>query len=141
MFGQAKSFVFAAANSTFEYAKANPGSAAAMGAGLAVVAAPAFVASPALAAAGFGANGIVGGSVAAGAQSVIGNVVAPGVFATLQSAGAGGYGVAVVHGIVQGAGVIATAAGLKSPPCECDDEAKSDEGDSSTDVDNIKKSG
>ncbi|KAM0562152.1 hypothetical protein ACHAPJ_002597 [Fusarium lateritium] len=112
-----------------------------MGAGLAMAAAPALVASPALAAAGFGANGIVGGTVAAGAQSAIGNVVAPGVFATLQSAGAGGYGVAIVNGVVQGAGVIATAAGLKSSSSDCEDEAKSGEGGSSTDLNSIKEGG
>lgn len=38
------------------------------------------------------------------AQAGIGNVVAPSVFATLQSAAAGGYGVAAVHGVVQAAG-------------------------------------
>lgn len=44
------------------------------------------------------------GSLAATAQSGIGSVVAPSLFATLQSAGAGGYGVPLVYGAVQAAG-------------------------------------
>ncbi|OHE99464.1 hypothetical protein CORC01_05264 [Colletotrichum orchidophilum] len=76
---------------------------------LVVLAAPALVAAPALGAAGFGAQGIVAGSAAAGVQAGIGNVVAPSLFATLQSAGAAGYGAAAVNGAVQiGAGVFAT---------------------------------
>ncbi|KAK1458158.1 hypothetical protein CMEL01_15505 [Colletotrichum melonis] len=55
-------------------------------------------------------GGIVAGSAAAGIQAGIGNVVAPSLFATLQSAGAAGYGAAVVNGAIQaGAGVSATA--------------------------------
>ena len=49
------------------------------------------------------------GTVAAATQSSIGNVAAGGVFATLQSAGAGGAGLAAVNGVVQiGGGVITT---------------------------------
>jgi hypothetical protein len=44
------------------------------------------------------------GTQAAAAQATIGNVVAPGMFATLTSAGAGGYGVAAIAGTVQWAG-------------------------------------
>mmetsp|Transcript_8965 Transcript_8965/g.16916 ORF Transcript_8965/g.16916 Transcript_8965/m.16916 type:complete len:212 (-) Transcript_8965:2700-3335(-) len=44
----------------------------------------------ALTVAGFGASGIVGGSIAACVQSSIGNVAAGSLFATLQSAGATG---------------------------------------------------
>ena len=40
-----------------------------------------------LGAIGFGASGIVGGSIAAGVQSSIGNVVAGSLFAKLQSLG------------------------------------------------------
>ncbi|KAH8737978.1 hypothetical protein BGZ61DRAFT_526017 [Ilyonectria robusta] len=86
-----------------QWASDHPIQATALGAGAAVLVSPAIVASPALGLLGFGANGIVGGSLAAGAQSGIGSVVAPSIFATLQSAGAGGYGVAAVHGVVQGA--------------------------------------
>jgi hypothetical protein len=50
-----------AANITFEYAKENPGAAAAMGVAGIMVVAPVVVAAPAIAAAGFGANGIAAG--------------------------------------------------------------------------------
>ncbi|KAI1879462.1 hypothetical protein JX265_002416 [Neoarthrinium moseri] len=93
----------------------NPWRAAACGAaavGLGAMAAPGVVAAPLLGAAGFGGQGIVGGSVAAGAQSVIGNVAASSLFATLQSAGMAGYGVAVVNTVVQvGGACLATASG------------------------------
>ena len=49
------------------------------------------------------------GSTAACVQSGIGSVVAPSLFATLTSAGAGGYGVAVVNGMAQGVGVAVAA--------------------------------
>ncbi|KAI1471123.1 uncharacterized protein F4812DRAFT_167008 [Daldinia caldariorum] len=84
----------------------NPGRAAVCAAGGVAVAAPALVAGPALAVAGFGANGIVGGSIAAGVQSGIGNVVAGGLFATLQSAAMAGYGAAAVNGVVQVGGAL-----------------------------------
>ncbi|XP_077526211.1 uncharacterized protein LOC144138032 isoform X2 [Haemaphysalis longicornis] len=64
------------------------GTAAALGVG-AVVAAPL-----ALAAVGFGSGGVVGGSLAAMAQSAIGNVAAGSTFAVLQSCGAAGIPVA-----------------------------------------------
>ncbi|KAF3071306.1 hypothetical protein GL218_00454 [Daldinia childiae] len=68
------------------------------------VAAPMVIAGPILGALGFGATGIAAGSVAAGAQTA--NVAAGSLFAILQSAGMGGYGVATVGGIVQGGGII-----------------------------------
>jgi hypothetical protein len=105
---------------------ANPGTTVACGAagvGLVLVVAPATVAAPGLAAVGFGAHGIIAGvftlsspsflnasqvntvsvlaSSAATAQSSMGSIVAPSLFATLQSAGAGGYGVATVYPAVQ----------------------------------------
>ncbi|KAF7551606.1 hypothetical protein G7046_g7677 [Stylonectria norvegica] len=79
----------------------NPEAAIAIGAYAAVMFAPALISSPALGVVGFGADGIAAGSAAAGIQSGIGNVIAPSVFATLQSAAMGGYGVAVVHGAIQ----------------------------------------
>ncbi|KAI0876016.1 hypothetical protein GGS24DRAFT_453219 [Hypoxylon argillaceum] len=98
-----------------EWAAANPGKASALGAGAVLVAAPMLVAAPVLGAAGFGANGIIAGSAAAGAQSGIGSVLAPSIFATLQSAAAGGYGVAAVSATVQGlGGVVASSAGAAS---------------------------
>ncbi len=54
-------------------------------------------------------------SAAAAVHGSIGNVVSGSLFATLQSAGAGGAGVTVVNGVVQaaGAGVAAAAAGKR----------------------------
>ncbi|ENH64284.1 hypothetical protein FOC1_g10013554 [Fusarium oxysporum f. sp. cubense race 1] len=78
---------------------------AAMAAGAAMVVAPVIVAGPALAVAGFGAGGIAAGHG-------IGSVVAGSAFATLQSAGAGGVGLAVVNGVVQAAGVVVSASGI-----------------------------
>lgn len=51
------------------------------------------------------------GSIAAGAQATIGNVVGGSAFATLTSAGMGGYGAAVVAGAAQAAGGAAALAG------------------------------
>jgi hypothetical protein len=51
------------------------------------------------------------GTIAAGIHSTIGNVVAGSVFATLQSAGAGGTGLAVVNGAIQVGGAVLTATG------------------------------
>ncbi|WZH44453.1 uncharacterized protein QYS62_005477 [Fusarium acuminatum] len=90
----------------------NTSSTAAIVTGVAVIAVPALVAGPLLGILGFGAAGITAGSAAAGIQSGIGSVIAPGLFATLQSAGAGGYGVAAVHTVVQAAGVLVAAAGV-----------------------------
>jgi hypothetical protein len=104
MLASAKSFLFSAANSTFEYAKENPVAAAAFGTAGIMVAAPAVVAAPALAAAGFGANGIAAGSAAAAAHAGFGNVAAHSGFAVLQSYGMAGYGVPLVHGVIQAAG-------------------------------------
>lgn len=50
------------------------------------------------------------GSLASLTQAEIGNVVAGSAFATLQSAGMGGYGVSVVNGAVQAGGVVIIAA-------------------------------
>ncbi|KAJ2995165.1 hypothetical protein NUW58_g1358 [Xylaria curta] len=73
-----------------DWSAANPKQATAAGVGAAFVVAPMLIAAPVLGLLGFGANGIVGGSIAAGVQSGIGSVVAPSLFATLQSAAAGG---------------------------------------------------
>ncbi|KAK1147914.1 hypothetical protein N8T08_000430 [Aspergillus melleus] len=80
-----------------------------------VVAAPALVSAPLLSAAGFSAQGVQGYSLAAGVQSIIGNVGVGSAFATLQSAGAGGAGLAAVNGITQvGAAVAGIGTALKS---------------------------
>jgi hypothetical protein len=52
------------------------------------------------------------GSAAAGIQSGIGSVAGGSLFAVLQSAGAGGYGVAAVHGVIQAVGVAVGARGI-----------------------------
>ncbi|GKU10656.1 unnamed protein product [Fusarium langsethiae] len=130
MLGSAKSYFFQkAANSTFQYAKENPGAAAAMGAAGIMVAAPAAVVAPAAAIAGFGANGIAAGSVAAGVHAGIGNVAAQSSFAILQSYGMAGYGVPVVHGIVQAAGAVmgaGTAYSGTKGDTKCDEKKSSD---------------
>ncbi|KAM0436933.1 hypothetical protein ACHAPT_002646 [Fusarium lateritium] len=139
-----KNTLVQAAGQVAQHAKENPKAATAVGVGALVCAAPALVASPVLGLIGFGANGIVGGSAAAGFQSTIGSVVAPSLFATLQSAGAGGYGVSAVYGAVQGAAAVGAGGSLaasfrgkkKNPDKEKrddddddDDESDADEGD------------
>lgn len=55
------------------------------------------------------------GTLVASIQSSIGNVVSPSIFATLQSAGAGGYGLPIVQYAVQAAGgAILAAVGVLS---------------------------
>ena len=72
--------------------------------GTGVVVACCFV-IPALA--GFGTAGIVGGSIAAGVQSVIGIVVGGSVFAIVQSLGATGV---LINGVA--VGISAASAGI-----------------------------
>ncbi|KID90870.1 hypothetical protein MGU_01824 [Metarhizium guizhouense ARSEF 977] len=113
----AKTFLASQGTSAGERIKSiateHPVAAAVIGTGAAVVAAPALLSAPALAVAGFSSSGITAGSLAATVQSGIGSVVAGGAFATLQSAGAGGAGLAIVNGVAQGVGVgAATVGGL-----------------------------
>ncbi|KAH8424842.1 interferon alpha-inducible IFI6/IFI27 family protein [Aspergillus melleus] len=54
-----------------------------------------------LSALGFGAGGVQALSLAASLHSRIGNVVAGSIFSTLQSAGAGGAGFAILNGSMQ----------------------------------------
>nr|CEG05041.1 unnamed protein product [Fusarium clavum] len=89
-----------------------PSAVAAMVTGAAIVLVPAIVASPVLGILGLGGAGVAAGSAAAGIQSGLGSVTAGSLFATLQSAGAGGYGVVAVHGVVQAAGAVVGAGGL-----------------------------
>jgi hypothetical protein len=107
--------------------------------GVAITLAPQLVTVPVLNAVGFSAQGVVGSayqplidhhsqdltgtdmfkrpidSIAAGVHSSIGNVVSGSAFATLQSAGVGGAGAAVVNGAASlaGSGIAAAAAGGK----------------------------
>ena len=75
--------------------------------------------------AGFGAAGIVGGSIAAATQASIGNVVAGSAFATLQSLGATGTLVSGIYGggTVLAAGVASAAvSGGQTSSCEMEDD-------------------
>ncbi|KAK5993551.1 hypothetical protein PT974_06985 [Cladobotryum mycophilum] len=92
----------------------NPVTAAAVGVGLLTAAVPAILSSPFMLAAGalgFTANGVVAGSIAAAVQATIPNVVGGSTFAILQSAAAGGTGLAVVNGVAQVAGGTVAAVG------------------------------
>jgi hypothetical protein len=51
------------------------------------------------------------GSIAAGVQSTIGNVATGSIFAVLQSAGAGGAGLAAVNGVAQMVGGVIAGGG------------------------------
>ncbi|KAH6978653.1 hypothetical protein EDB82DRAFT_505652 [Fusarium venenatum] len=142
MLASAKSYFLNAANSTFQYAKENPGATAAMGAAGIMVAAPAAVVAPAAALAGFGANGIAAGSAAAGVHAGIGNIVGHSAFATLQSYGMAGYGVSIVHGIVQAAGVglgAGTAYSEAKGDFKCDGDKPSDGSSNAKDSKGEKK--
>ncbi|KAM0411937.1 hypothetical protein ACHAPD_010160 [Fusarium lateritium] len=130
-----------------------------MGAAGIMVAAPAAVVAPAAALAGFGANGIaagqivpcpdscmfsncVEGSAAAGVHAGIGNIVGHSAFATLQSYGMAGYGVSIVHGIVQAAGVglgAGTAYSEAKGDFKCDGDKPSDGGSNAKDSKGEKK--
>lgn len=77
--------------------------------GIAIVSAPLIIG-----AVGFGAGGVVAGSVAAAWQATIGNVVAGSLFATLQSVGVLGLSGGAVAAVGVGGGVVgaATATGV-----------------------------
>ncbi|KAL7795960.1 hypothetical protein V8C37DRAFT_372647 [Trichoderma ceciliae] len=79
----------------------------ATGAGILAVAAPAVVTAPILGmagAAGFTPAGIAASSIASAVHASIGNVAAGSIFATMQSAAAGGYGLATLTTAAQAAG-------------------------------------
>lgn len=96
--------------------------------------APAVVTGPALGVLGFGASGLIGGTIAAGVQGGIGNVAAGSIFATLQSAAMGGYGIAAVNGVVAaGAGAVGVVTGVSMLDTGTKDSAETrreDEGES-----------
>ncbi|PTB68595.1 hypothetical protein BBK36DRAFT_1104451, partial [Trichoderma citrinoviride] len=84
------------------------------GAGIVFAAVPGIITGPILGVAhllGFTSSGVAAASVASGAQAGIGNVAAGSGFAVLQSAAAGGYGTAILTGIVQTVGGVAAAVG------------------------------
>lgn len=98
-------------------ARENPMLAAATvvtGAGVAVIAAPALITAPIMGIAGmvgFTPAGVAGASIASALQASIGNVAAGSIFATIQSAAAGGYGVAALAGTAQAVGGAVAGAG------------------------------
>ncbi|KAJ6007344.1 hypothetical protein N7540_011320 [Penicillium herquei] len=82
---------------------------AAVGAsGAVILAVPGGAAAPILSGIGFKAGGIQAGSMAAAFHSSIGNIIPGSAFAIVQSAGAGGSGLAVVNGVAQVGGVAMT---------------------------------
>ncbi|KAL7955706.1 hypothetical protein V8C34DRAFT_234970 [Trichoderma compactum] len=86
----------------------------ATGTGLLVFAAPAILTAPIMGlagAAGITPAGIAASSAASAIHASIGNVAAGSIFATLQSAAAGGYGVGVLAGAAQTAGGAVAGAG------------------------------
>ncbi|TLD24566.1 hypothetical protein E2P81_ATG11902 [Venturia nashicola] len=83
----------------------NPGKTAILIISGTTVVAPGFIAGSALELFGFGVGGVGSGTLAAGLHAVLGDVAAGSVFAVLQSAGAGGTGLAVVNGVVQAVAV------------------------------------
>jgi len=89
---------------------ANPGQSAWLISNGILIFTPAALTGPLLATMGFGASGPVAGSIAAWLQSILGNVGAHSVFAYMQSAAMGGYGVATVNWTVQAWGMISGAA-------------------------------
>ncbi|CAI7669616.1 unnamed protein product [Penicillium palitans] len=74
--------------------------------GVAVVAAPKLVIAPILSGLGLNAGGVAAGSYAEAVQSSIGNVVTDSLFATGQSAGAGGLGSVAVNTAAQECGAL-----------------------------------
>lgn len=88
--------------------KVGIGAAAVGGVTIATVAAVPLV----LGAVGFGAGGVVAGSMAAAIQAGIGNVAAGSLFAVAQSVGAAGLAASTVVGTVGGGAVLGAAGGV-----------------------------
>ncbi|KAI4242568.1 MAG: hypothetical protein L6R40_003949 [Gallowayella cf. fulva] len=70
---------------------------------------PGIVVAPILRVVGFASGGVVAGSAAATHQASLSPVAAKSIFSTLQSAGAGGYGLAVANGVVRAGGAVVNA--------------------------------
>ncbi|KFZ07988.1 hypothetical protein V502_09630 [Pseudogymnoascus sp. VKM F-4520 (FW-2644)] len=85
----------------FDWMRAHPGQAVFYVVNGILVFTPAALTGPLLTSMGWGASGPVAGSVAASLQTMLGNVGAGSIFAYLQSAAMGGYGVAAVNGVAQ----------------------------------------
>ncbi|KAJ5952485.1 uncharacterized protein N7479_010898 [Penicillium vulpinum] len=76
--------------------------------GAVVFAAPGIATAPVLSGLGFTTGGIQAGSAAAAAHSWIGTIAAGSPIAVIQSAGAGGGGLAIVNGAAQLGGAVMT---------------------------------
>ncbi|KAH6897272.1 hypothetical protein B0T10DRAFT_476507 [Thelonectria olida] len=62
---------------------------------------PAIISAPFLSLLGFGSAGVGAGTFAAWIHAIIGNVIPGSLFAIFQSAGALGYGLGIVNGVIQ----------------------------------------
>ncbi|OBT67307.1 hypothetical protein VE03_02749 [Pseudogymnoascus sp. 23342-1-I1] len=93
-----------------DWIAAHPGQTALLVVNGVLIFTPAALTGPLLASLGFGASGPLAGSAAASLQSMLGSVGARGVFAYLQSAAMGGYGVAAVNGVAQVFGAVSGGA-------------------------------
>ncbi|QDS67891.1 hypothetical protein FKW77_008165 [Venturia effusa] len=100
------------------WVKANPGKTALLVVCVLGIVAPVIIVGPALACLGFGAGGVAAGSAAAGIQAGMGGVAAGSAFALLQSAGAGGAGLLIVNGIVQGVAGVGLASTIAASVSE-----------------------
>ncbi|KAF2663860.1 hypothetical protein BT63DRAFT_444318 [Microthyrium microscopicum] len=96
------------ADEVLDWIMENPDVVAIGAAGLIIMIAPGLVSTPLLSLAGFTPLGIAAGSVAAAAQVPV--TSSNSMFAILQSAGAGGDGLAIVNGAIQVTAALGTAA-------------------------------
>ncbi|WWC73178.1 uncharacterized protein I206_107144 [Kwoniella pini CBS 10737] len=107
---QAKGYIHQGGQAAMEYAKEHPYQTAGIVGTTVVVACPTLVVGPVLSAVGMTSNGVSAGSIAAGIQSTIGNVQTGSLYATLQSAAAGGGGLGIVNVMTQAGAAASNAA-------------------------------
>lgn len=79
------------------------------------------------------------GSAAAGIQAGIGNIAAGSAFAVFQSAGAGGAGLLIINGIVQGIAGVGFASGIAASVTKTKAIRENGEGDERNDEEEHKK--
>ncbi|KAK0637614.1 hypothetical protein DIS24_g10633 [Lasiodiplodia hormozganensis] len=108
LFQQAKTHFKDSATKTWNWAQEHPWQAGFIVLGIVTIVVAPVVAPKVLAAFGFTAVGPAAGTAAAAMQSLISPVAAGSIFAIMQSAAMGGYGLAIVVGSIQ----TAAAAGL-----------------------------
>ncbi|KAL7794672.1 hypothetical protein V8C43DRAFT_31262 [Trichoderma afarasin] len=103
-----------AAQQAADIVKQHPVPVAVAGTGILIAAVPGIITAPIMGIAGllgFTSEGIAAASVASGAQAGMGSVAAGSSFAVMQSAATGGYGLAILTGIVQTVGGVTAAVG------------------------------